>query len=893
MTDPRQQRAEDLFQRALDLEPDQRAAFLDAECGDDAALRDEVDGLLGYAGDDATGFLDKPAVPMAPPGRRLTDPDTVGPYRVLGRLGDGAYGVVYEVEQTEPIQRRLALKLLKAGMDTEEILARFETERQTLAVLDHPNIARVIDAGASDGGRPYFVMELVRGETITDYCDSMKLDLRARLELFIEVGRAVQHAHQRGVLHRDLKPSNILVSHVDGRAMPKVIDFGIAKVTTAAASSRPSYTLDGQAMGTPIYMSPEQSGRSRLDVDTATDVYSMGVLLYELLCGQLPYDAEVFRDVSPDRFEARMRENDPAPPSIRVQKLGDQAAAVARRRSNEAWHLRSELDGDLDWIVMRAIERDRLRRYQTLQELIQEIERYFRDDPVLAGPPGIRYRLRKFVSRNRGALMVAGLAMISVLIAAGGLTYSLIESNRQRMVAESARAESDAVLVFLSNMLSSADPGREGADVTVVEVLDAASQDVGIDFAEQPQVEARLRSVMGLVYRELGRYDDAHAHFERGLQLIDGREDIGVDLQRELGTLQRSEGDYASAESTFVRILDARRQDPSPDPRLLIQSLTDLGGLYVMAERHDEGIPILEEAQQLARRENLPDTDPVVAVIYTDLGNAYRSAGMFDEAEVLLLAAIDLADRSHGHAHAGIISDIQNLAGLYRETGRLDEALPLYRRCYVDGIEVFGGEHPVTLRFRSNYALCLSDMGLYEEALVHSQEVVTSREALLGLDNPSTLASRLNLALLYARMDRYEESAASARETRQRIRTKMGEDHIYAMIVDHILGSALHLGGDPTAGEVYLRAAVTGMREILPADSWRLGRTTSAWGACVRDLGRHEDAERLLTDGHRILDEALGPDDKRTRDAAGELARLYELWQQPDAAAHWRELAAR
>jgi len=360
-------------------------------------------------------------------------PERVGPYHVLGVLGEGGFGFVYEAEQHEPVRRRVALKIVKPGMDSAAVVARFNAERQALALMDHPNVARVFDAGTTEEGRPYFVMELVRGEPITAYADRHNLSTAERVGLMVTVCEAVQHAHTKGVIHRDIKPSNVLVSVVEGRAVVKVIDFGVAKATHARLTEETMYTEVGQLIGTPEYMSPEQAEMSVLDIDTRSDVYALGVLLYELLTGELPFDRAVLRKASYPELQRIIREEDPPKPSTRLSTMEDgRKREVAGHRREALERLRSSLRGELDWIVMKAIEKDRTRRYDTADALGADLERYLANEPVEARPPTTVYRARKFARRNRGLMTTAGLAVSLLLVLIGALGYGVARMRAQR-----------------------------------------------------------------------------------------------------------------------------------------------------------------------------------------------------------------------------------------------------------------------------------------------------------------------------------------------------------------------------------------------------------------------------------------------------------------------------
>jgi serine/threonine protein kinase len=435
---------ESIFAEALEKRTaDQRAAFLDAVCGANAEQRARLERLL-KSHDEAGSFLRQSLAARETVDQQpLTErPGTViGPYKLMEQLGEGGMGLVFVAEQQEPVRRKVALKVIKPGMDTREVIARFEAERQALALMDHPNIARVLDAGATDSGRPYFVMELVKGVPITDYCDQQQLTPRERLELFIPVCQAVQHAHTKGVIHRDLKPSNILIAPHDGKPVVKVIDFGVAKAVGQPLTDKTIYTRVAQMIGTPLYMSPEQAELNALDVDTRSDVYALAVLLYELLTGTTPFDRQRFGEAAFDEIRRIIREEEPPRPSTRLSTLGATLPVVSARRKTEPGKLSALIKGDLDWIVMKGLDKDRTHRYETASGLARDIERYLHDEPVEAGPPSAAYRLRKFIRRNRGPVAVAAVVLVTVLAGTAGTTGGWMEALAQRDEALQARQD--------------------------------------------------------------------------------------------------------------------------------------------------------------------------------------------------------------------------------------------------------------------------------------------------------------------------------------------------------------------------------------------------------------------------------------------------------------------
>jgi serine/threonine protein kinase/tetratricopeptide (TPR) repeat protein len=471
-----------------------------------------------------------------PASRKSHDnPESIGPFRILERIGEGGMGVIYKAEQRSPVRRIVALKVIKLGMDTKEVLARFEAERQALALMSHPNIARVLDAGATETGRPFFAMEFVPGVPLTRYCDDQKLSTRSRLELYFQVCQAVQHAHQKGIIHRDLKPSNILVTLVDGKPVPKVIDFGIAKATTQALTAHTLYTQTGALIGTPEYISPEQAQTSGLDVDTRTDIYSLGVILYELLTGTLPFDPKALRTASLDGMARMIRENEPQRPSTRLVTIAQaveprgSGTGTGSRFGRDTRLLERELRGDLDWVVLKAMEKDRMRRYESAAALGQDIERHLNNEPVLARPPSARYRIGKFVRRHRGAVLAASALAAALLLGIVGTTAGLLRARdqmdkavraeaaavEQRKAAEAAREHEKTANLFLRDLLISfGNPAEGKAGVARA----AARLDEGW-LKDQPDTLMASRIALGMFFIQQNDGARAERQFDAVLAL--------------------------------------------------------------------------------------------------------------------------------------------------------------------------------------------------------------------------------------------------------------------------------------------------------------------------------------------------------------------------------------
>ena len=540
------QRIEALFEAALELTPAERHAFLERECADDPALRARVGRLLAAHGSSEVFFDDcRSALKVAESGGEVSElPDLerelgarIGPYKILQKIGEGGCGVVYMAEQEKPIRRRVALKIIKLGMDTKSVIARFEAERQALAMMDHPNIARVLDAGATAAGRPYFVMELVHGIRITEYCDHNQLTAKSRLELFVHVCSAIQHAHQKGIIHRDIKPSNILVTHHDGVPVPKVIDFGIAKAIEEKLTDKTLFTVYGHFIGTPAYMSPEQAEFSGLDIDTRSDIYSLGVLLYELLTGKTPFEQNELLASGLDAMRKTLREREPHRPSTKLDTLQTaELTMTALHRAVEAPRLQLLLRGDLDWIVMKCLEKDRRRRYETANGLALDVRRFLDHEPVLARSPGRWYRFQKLVRRNRGVFAATGAVALALVVGLGTATWLFFAERamRQRAVASEQQAERARANEADLRRLAEA---RERITQTALLIsqgkLDEADRLAGQTAYHQPTLEgAAVLRALGEWHALNGRWQAAGDRFLQTLQInqLDGVETVVKDF---------------------------------------------------------------------------------------------------------------------------------------------------------------------------------------------------------------------------------------------------------------------------------------------------------------------------------------------------------------------------
>ena len=753
--------AEEIFLAARDLPTAERQAYVAQACGADIVLRDEVLGLLQRAQAADAFFGDKPgddasvtrlageADAWCKPGEQ--EGAVIGRYKLLQRIGEGGMGVVYMAEQEQPVRRRVALKIIKLGMDTKAVVARFEAERQALAMMDHPNIARVLDAGATDSGRPYFVMELVQGIPITEFCDRNKLSIRERIELFIPVCKAIQSAHQKGIIHRDLKPSNVMVTLHHGDPMPKVIDFGVAKATSQRLTEKTLFTQYGTMIGTPAYMSPEQAEMSSLDVDTRTDVYSMGVLLYELLTSSTPFPQERLGSLGLGQIQKVLAEEEPETPSTRASTmLHEKRSITAQNRGLDPSQFATGISGDLDWIVMKCLEKDRRRRYDTVSSLAQDLTHHLADEPVLARPPSAAYRFQKAFRKYRAAFIGLAAVLCALAIGLGFATWQAIRARRAEAQAQERRQEAEAIARFLTEVFQSPDPRRSGYSFTVAEALGKAVERVEKDLADLPERRAQLQSTLGNTYSAIGLY-------------------------REAVPLRQKTFDYK------------RRRLGSEHPETL-RAMAELAYALRRAARTDEAMALAKELLALRQRLNGPE-DLATLEAMEGVVSVCISVARVKEAETLIQKILTIRQRVQGADHVDTLATLTSLAMVSDRMSKEKEARVLYETVLQRRRKIQGPEHPDTLTALANLAASEQALGHAQEAFRLQGELIELRRKVLGPAHPETLMAMHYLAFFHEQTEP-ETAMKMHREVAELRRKHLGPQNPDTILSLHYLAMA-------------------------------------------------------------------------------------------------------
>ncbi len=864
--------AKDIFADSLEMTPGAREAYLERACAGNVRLLEEVRALLrAHPGE--SGFLSAPTVKQGVGTVGTLDAEeqpgaVIGRYKLLQAIGEGGFGRVYMAEQREPVMRKVALKLIKLGMDTRQVVARFEAERQALAMMDHPNIARVLDGGATNAGRPYFVMELVRGDPITQYCDTHNQSTRERLELFKQVCMAVQHAHQKGIIHRDLKPSNVLVTMVDGKPVPKVIDFGIAKATNSRLTEKTVFTEFRQLIGTPEYMSPEQAEMSGVDIDTRSDVYSLGVLLYELLTGSTPFEGRKLRSAAWGELQRIIREEEPPKPSHRLSTMRETIGSVASHRSTEPARLVGLVRGELDWIVMKCLEKDRTRRYDAASALSTDIDRYLMGAPVSAAPASTSYRVRKFVRRNRAAVVTGAALTLALVGGIAGTTIGLLRTQTQRdravlaerekgeslalaeqrereAKAEAERADREAESArqsaaiarsanrFITDVISKANRGAQkgNPDVKVREVLDTAAAELDKHpEAYEPEVREATLDVIGQTYSALGLYDLAERPIRESIELTKKR-------------LTPGDPDIPVAMSQLVSMLQA-------------------AGRYAEAER--EG----REALRLAIAAK-GDQDPLAAQAMVNLAGVLPDRGQLGESINLAEAATRIFEKDPKKHAKALTASLNALAVSLSKRGNVDRAIEAHQRA-IDtsiGLEkerlgtLGGAEGPQT----PELATALNSLGMayftkqdYAEAEKHVLQGLEMRRKLLGPDHPDVAISLNNLGGIAqgaGRMEDAERYLTEALELRRRV---LGDDAAVTIGSVENLANLHQDKGELVEAERLYRKVLASYERTLGTRDVQISETKSNLATLVAQKGDLDGAISLLQEALEIRREISG-----------------------------------
>lgn len=713
----------------------------------------------------------------------------IGPYKLLQKLGEGGFGAVYLAEQSAPVRRRVALKIIKPGMDSREVIARFEAERQALAMMDHYNIAQVLDVGATDSGRPFFVMELVKGVPVTEYCDKNRLSIKQRLEIFLQVCHAVQHAHTKGIIHRDIKPSNVLVALYDGMPVPKVIDFGVAKAIEQRLTEHTLFTHHGQVVGTPLYMSPEQAEMSQLDIDTRSDIYSLGVLLYELLTGSTPLEHETARSVAFDEMLRIIREQDPPKPSFRLSSSKEALAEISAQRRIEPKRLPASIRGELDWIVMKALEKDRTRRYETASALAADLQRHLDHEPVEACPPSARYLLGKFVRKHRVPLAAA--AVVAATLIAGTVisTWLAIEADHQRDLAKIAQQNAEEAESRTATALKETREAKDDTEQALAEAERAKQEtEEALQKSEQsrkqaeavseflvsafrlpdPQYAGRYLLLTDVIDMAIYNLNQNHLFQEHPLTKATLLNALG-ETSLNLGDAKRAVGLLSEAETLRVRHL-------GEDHRETLISMNDLAMAYVKSGQIKQGIELHEYV--LERRHILfGPTDRATLSSQLNLAFAYSANGDPEKSILLLEEVLRIQRQTLEPLHESILNTVNNLAIDLGEIGRWDESLEMLQQNYQFTLQKFGSDHPQTLASMGSLGTAFLRLGEFQKAIEFKRDALSRSQKTLGQTHPNTLVAMNNLGETYRRAGELKDAITLLEQTLTLRRERFDPNH--------------------------------------------------------------------------------------------------------------------
>jgi serine/threonine protein kinase len=869
-----------IFCAAIEIaSPEDRAAYLAQVCGDNVELRGRVQRLVD-AHFQAGSFLEKPQLEIGATAAFVAAPTesfaldsfqdgpgtVIGHYKLLEQIGEGGMGSVWMAQQTEPVKRTVAVKLIKSGSDSKAVLARFEAERQALALMDHPNIAKVLDAGTTDRGTPFFVMELIQGMPIREFCDTRKLTPRQRLELFVPVCQAIQHAHQKGIIHRDIKPSNVLVTLYDDKPVPKVIDFGVAKATWSQLTEQTPVTGFGAIVGTPQYMSPEQATLNNVDIDTRSDIYSLGVLLYELLAGSPPFDSKEPEKAGMLEILRLIREEEPPKPSTKVSTAND-LAKLAANRGTEAAKLTRLLRGEIDWIVMKALEKARARRYETANGFAQDVQRYLADEPVLAGPPSASYRVKKFVKRHKGPVVAVGLVLLALLLGMAGTTVGLVRAE-QAWHAEAKRAEGERLAK--TDARNAAEKEKEAKEqaterlkwsVKANEILSSIFRDLDPELEEKEGVT--LRVLLGR------RLDEAVRQLE-GESV--GDPVVVARLQSLLGDSLRALGHYEQAEVVLTKARQTLESSLGATHADTLTAKENLAQLY-----HEQGKCL--QAEALAKellevriaQQDFPstlDSKNLLALIYED-------EGKYPEAETLLKEVVEGRTALLGPNHQDIFTAKDNLALLYQHQGKYPQAEAISKDLLELSTARLGADNLVTLTIKNNLALVYEARGKYALAEALLKELVQAQVVKVGPDHPHTLTAKNNLALVYDEQRNYQRAEALYKEVLEGRTAKLGADHPNTLHSKGNLAGLYRKQGKYPQAEALYKEAVEGFTARLGAEHPDTLTAKANLAELYEDQEKYSQAEALAKEVLEGFTARLGAEHPRTLTSKGNLAALY------------------
>jgi serine/threonine protein kinase len=962
MTPERHALVRRIFLEALTVPEHEREAAVARAAAGDADLLEEIRHLLIVYQSDTMAQADPAAAAertlggaLAAPGARgessfLRAGAQIGRYTIVSVLGEGGFGVVYLAEQTEPVRRKVALKVLKAGMDTKAIVSRFRQEQQALAVMDHPNIAKVLDGGETPQGRSYFVMEFVPGEPITTYCDRRSMSIEERLRLFLPVCDAVQHAHMKGIIHRDLKPSNVIVHEAEGVAVPKVIDFGVAKALSGRLTDRSLMTEMGFIIGTPEYMAPEQAEAGAIDVDTRADVYSLGVMLYEALTGVLPFDPEELRRAGREGIRRHLRDTEPPRPSARLSSLAksreearpqpapraDQHSSldlIAAHRRTDPGSLARLLRSELEWVPLKAMRKDRSERYRSPADLAEDIRNYLEGRPLIAGPESVAYRASKFVKRHR-LPVGAGAAFVLLLVGSTVVLASLLSRTRTAergltaalQTARDAQAETATALTaaqeseklardsekrtasalaearaeaekaktinrFVRDMLSAADPGVDGREVKVASVLDRAASQIDRTLSTQPEIAAAMHETIGITYQGLGLHPEAIAQFRKTLEKR--RATLGEDhvdtliAMRELGGIARTR-DQAEGEELLKKAIEGLRRVQGADSKDAMLAVFVLGQLYQEMGRSAEAEKLLEEAARAGK--SLPDTDE-----YAPEWDGWYAIQLIDKgdlagAEPYAREALRRGEIAYGPESPRIFAVLNVMGRWHMARNELDKAEGYYKRAYETSVKVQGEDHPETVYWMHNYARVLQEEKRYGESRdVYLKMIPIQRK--LNEASADTLLMLANYAKLCDDMGKDDEAEKLFREVLEKSATTMEPDHQNRLIWLNNLARLLDTTGRSADAEPVYKELVERSRRALPGQ-FLTAIFERNYAGCLVQLGKFEDAEPLMLDAEKIIVASVPKEHPHVKTSWARLADLYDKMSQPEKAKPWRDKIA-